>query len=173
MSLIYAQMGMKALSAFGAYSADRHKAKMETISRAYQEKMAGISAAMQMNVQTENEIEQKDAVVRASMALQTTALEDKAEAEVSAAASGSAGGSVVGAMRGLMRNKLKAKQALRTQQQQAARANLQTRRNIEFAKVMGKDISPIGKPSIASALLGLGAGLLDIIDSNDPANRQK
>lgn len=173
MSLMYAQMGMKALGTFSAFSASRHSAKMEEISRAYQEKMSAISAAMQLNVQTQNEIEQKDAVVRASAALEITAMEDRAEAEVSAAASGAGGGSVVGTMRNLMRSRLRAKQALRTQQQNQARANLQTRRNIEFAKVMGKDLSPIGKPSVASALLGLGSGLIDIYESNQPENRQK
>jgi hypothetical protein len=173
MSLMYAQMGMKAVGALSSFSAAKHGSKMEAISRAYQEKMAGISAAMQLNVQTQNEIEQKDAAVRASAALELTAMQDRAEAEVSAAAAGNAGGSVVGTMRGLMRSRLLAKQALRTNVKNAARANTQTRRNIEFSRVMGTDISPIGKPSVASAMLGLGASMIDIYESHQPENRQK
>lgn len=173
MSLMYAQMGMKALGTFSAFSADSHNSKMEKISRAYQQKMAGISAALQLNTQTANEIETKDALVRASVALDLTAMQDKAEAEVSAAAAGIAGGSVVGTMRGLMRSRLQAMQALRTQKQQQARANTQTRRNIAFSRVMGTDISPIGKPSAASALLGLGASWLEIYEKNQPENRDK
>lgn len=171
MSLMYAQMGMKALGAFSAFSAASHGAKMDAISRAYQEKMAGISAAMQLNVQTGNEIEARDAAVRASVALETTALEDRADARASAAASGSAGGSVVGTMRGLMRSRLRAKYALSVQKQNQARANTQSRRNIEFSRVMGTDISPIGKPSAASALLGLGANIIDLYESNQPPQK--
>lgn len=170
-NLIYGQMGMKALGAYSAYSADKHNSKMEAISRKYQQNMAAISAAMQLGVQTQNEIEQKDAHVRASVALDLTAMQDRAEAEVSSAAAGNAGGSVVGAMRGLMRSRLQANQALRTQAKQQARANTQTRRNIEFSRVMGTDISPIGRPSAASAMLGLGASLLDVYESNQPAKK--
>jgi hypothetical protein len=168
MSLMYMQMGMKAVGAFSTFSAASHQSKMERISRDYQEKMSAISAAMQLNVQTQNEIDSRDALVRAGVALEITAMQDRAEAEVSAAAAGAAGGSVTGVMRGLMRSRLQAKQALRHQKFQQARANTQTRRNIEFAKVMGKDISPIGKPSAASALLGLGASMIDIYDSHQP-----
>jgi hypothetical protein len=172
MSLMYAQMGMKVVGAFSSFSASSHDAKMAKISRDYQQKMAAISAAMQLNVQTQNEIETKDAMVRASVALELTAMQDKAEAEVSAAAAGNAGGSVVGTMRNLMRSRLQARQALRIQKQQQARANTQTRRNIAFGKVMGTDISPLGKPSPASALLGLGANLIDVWESNQPENNK-
>lgn len=172
MSLIYAQMGMKVIGAISAFSASSHQAKMDRISRDYNEKMSAISKAMQLNVQTQNEIETKDAAVRARMALDLTAMQDRAEAEVSAAAAGNAGGSVAGTMRGLMRSKLQARQALRTNVKQQARANTQTRRNIEFAAVMGKDISPLGRPSVASAMLGLGAQLLDVYDSHQPPSQK-
>lgn len=164
--LMAAQMGTRLVSAFGTHSADRHRYNMETISREYREKMSGISFAMQSNTMTQNEISARDAQVRSQEAIQIQAMEQEAEVEAGAAAAGVSGGSVTSAMRGMMRSRLRAYRALEMQKTAQSQTNTSNRRNLALERAMNKDISPIMRPSAASALLGLGAGLIDIYDSH-------
>lgn len=165
---MYAQMGMSVVSAFDSFGAAKHSAAMDKVSRDYQEKMSSISAAMQFNTLTENEIGTRDALVRASTAIQVQSMQDRASSEAGAAAAGVTGGSVTSTMRGMMRSNLQAKHSLRKRKEAEARAHTNNRRNVRLAQVMNKDISPIAQPSAASALLGLGASMLDIYDSHQP-----
>lgn len=168
MSLMYAQMGMSVISAIGQHSAAKHQYTMDKIARDYREKMSSISAAMQSNTLTANEISTRDALVRAGTAIQVKSLKDRANATVSAAASGVSGGSVTNTMRGLMRSKYQAMHAHQKRREATQRSNTQNRRQLALAKAMNKDITPIQPPSAASALLGLGASLVDIWDSHQP-----
>lgn len=168
MSLMYAQMGMSVVSAFGAHSSAQHATAMDRINRNYRETMTSISTAMQLNTMTNNEIEARDASVRASASLQQQALVDKANAQVSAAAAGVRGGSVANTLRSLDRSQLMAKKTLRDKQAAQARSATNNRRNLQLSRIMGQDISPIQGPSVASSMLGLGASIIDIYDSHQP-----
>ncbi len=172
MSLMYMQMGMSALGAVSNYSAASHESKMQKISRDYQKAVSDISFRMQSNAITENDIEQRDAVTRASAALQITSLQDKASAEAGAAAAGVRGGSIDTTLRGIMRSGLQAKHAMRKKIEAISKATARERSNLRFSKVAGTDVSPIGKPSVASSLLGLGASMLDIWDSHQPEGKK-
>ncbi len=168
MSLMYAQMGMKVVDALSAHGQAKHKVRMEEIMRDYQQTMSDISAAQQLNTMTANEISARDASIRAASALDIQSLQDRAGAEVEAAAAGVAGGSVRNTMRGLTRSRLMAKKAMHDKVQAQKRSFTQDRRNVALARVMNKDVSVIPKPSAASALLGLGASMIDIYDSHQP-----
>lgn len=168
MSLMYAQMGMAAVSAFSQFSQSKHQHKMEEINRKYQETMSGISAAQQLNTLTANEISLRDAAVRAGVSIETQSLEDRAVAEVAAATAGVSGGSVKSTMRGLMRSRLMAQHSLRKKVEAQKRAATQDRRNVALSRAMNKDVSVIARPNTASALLGLGASMIDIYDSHQP-----
>jgi hypothetical protein len=167
-SLMYAQMGMSVVSAFGAYNTQKHTVKMEEISRKYRETMAGISAAQQLNTMTDNEIAVKDAADRTALALGIQSIQDRGSAEAAAAGAGVKGGSVRATVRGLMRSRLAAREALRMKVQAAAKSSRNERANLALSRVMGKDITPVMKPSATSALLGLGASIIDIYDDSRP-----
>lgn len=172
MSLMYAQMGMSALSALGGYSTAKHNASMKRMMQDYNNSMSAFAAAQALNTQTGNEISVRDAAVTARQTIDLQSMQDRANAEVSAAAAGVAGGSVEAAMRGLTRSKLQAQEALRRKMQAHSRANTETRRGIAINKAMNKDISVIPKPSVASALLGLGASMIDVYDQHQPEGQK-
>lgn len=165
---MYAQMGMSVISGLSAHGTAKHNARMETIMRDYNQTMSDISAAQQLNTMTENEISARDASIRAASALDIQSMKDRANAEVDAAASGVAGGSVRNSLRGLTRSRLMAKKAMHEKVKAQKRSFAQDRRNVALARVMNKDVSVIPKPSTASALLGLGASMIDIYDSHQP-----
>jgi hypothetical protein len=170
--LMFAQMGSKVVSALGQYSAQQHQYRMEKIARQYRERMSAISLSMQNNTLTSNEIEANDALIRARQSIDIAGMKQEAAAEAGAAAAGVAGGSVTSTMRGLMRSRYRAYHAHDQRRAQQNRQNTQARRQTALAAAMNKDITPIIKPSAASALLGLGAGLIDIYDSHQtPGNR--
>lgn len=185
MSLMYGQMGMSVLSTMTAMDTGRTNAtlannqnatdtKLARMTQAYQNTMADISKAQQLNTMTENEIGVRDAAARASQALRVTGMQDAAVAEASAAAAGVRGGSVRSAMNGIERSKLQARAALRQRLSANARSAHNERINLELSSVFNRDVSPthnaqkIRPPSAASALLGLGANLIDIYDNNQP-----
>ena len=172
MSLMYAQMGMQVISALNGIRQQKHEVRMEEISRKYRETMTAISASQQYNTMTDNEIAMRDAAVRTSVALNVQSLQDRGSAEVDAAAAGVKGGSVQATMRGLMRSRLQARQALRMKVAAQAKSASNDRRNLAFSVVMNKDISPLPRVSTSSALLGLGASIIDTYDSNQPEGQK-
>lgn len=172
MSLMYAQMGLAGINAISGYGTAKHNASMQRMQQDYTNSMNAFAAAQALNTQTANETSLRDAAVTAKLAMQGQSMQDMARAEVSAAAAGVAGGSVDAAMRGLTRSKLQAQMALKRKMQSHSRANAASRRGIALNKAMGKDISVIPKSSVASALLGLGAQMIDIYDSHQPEGQQ-
>jgi hypothetical protein len=172
MSLMWAQMGTSIISAASQYSAQRHAFTMDSIAREYRENMSNISLAMHNNTLTQNEISARDALVRSGVALQVEGMKQESAAEAGAAAAGVSGGSVTNVMRGMMRSRLMAKHALAQRGAAQSRMNTQARRQAALSAAMNKDITPMVAPSPASALLGLGASLIDIYDSHQtPGNR--
>lgn len=168
MSLMYAQMGLSVSRAALGYGSDKIKHDIATMQQDYDNAMSALSAAQQLNTITQNEISVRDAAVRASTAIDIQAMKDRADAEVSAAAAGVRGGSVRSTLRGLARSRLTAKQSLHKRVKAQAQASTQSRRNTELSKVFSKDISVLPTPSTASALLGLGATIIDTYDSHQP-----
>lgn len=171
-NLMYAQMGLNAVSTGFDFLSSREKAKMQKIQQDYQNTMSALSAAQSLNSVTENEIGLRDAAIRAESTLQLQTMRDKADGEVAAAAAGVRGGSVKSVMRGMMRDSLQAKFALKQNHKNERRSALSQRRNILISKAFNKDISVIPRPSAASALLGLTKSTLDIWDSHQPEGQK-
>lgn len=163
---------MSAISAVGQFQQQKHNSKMQEITQAYQNKMADISKAVSLNSMTENEIGVRDAGVRAQESIQIQSMQNKSSANASAAAAGVHGSSVTSAMRGLTRSKLQANEALKFKLKAQSRSDLNQRRNIHMAAAFNRDVSPIARPSAASALLGLGMSMIDIYDSNQPEGQK-
>lgn len=166
--LMYLEMGTQAIGAIAEYSVQKTQHKMQVAAQEHRNVMNQISTSLQYNSVTNAEIQIQDSAVRLSEAIQTQSMKDKGSAAVSAAAAGVKGGSVDAAMLGLRRSALKAQDARIRNRDSALTAQAEGRKNIEMSAIMGKDISVLPAPSAASALLGLGASLLDTWDENQP-----
>lgn len=166
MSLMYAQMGLSAISTFGSYKVASIQADMQQRMQQYQNTMSALSAAQSRNTITSNEVSVRDASVRVAEQIQQQALTQEGSAAVAAGAAGVAGSSTAAVMRDLKGSAARANKSRTDQLQAQYRAFGQERRNVNLAQVYNKDVSVIPKPSSASMLLGLSTGLLDIWDSH-------
>lgn len=170
--LMYAQMGMAAVSAYSQYSAAKHDAKMREIQQKYHNKMVAISRVNELNNLTENEIATTDAFKRAQVAMASSALQDKANAELSAAVAGVRGGSVEATQRGLARSKLTADWTLQRKRKSQIMAESQQWMSVNVDALRARDTAIIPKPSVSAAVTGLATTLLDIYDTNQPESQQ-
>jgi hypothetical protein len=145
---------------------------MKESAQAYSNTMRQISTAQSLNASTLHEVNLQDSSKRLEATLQLESLKNVAASEVSAAAAGVAGGSVEQALLGLKRSALGAQHARMRNLDSSLFAASKQKSNIRLAGIMGKDISVIQRPSTASALLGMGASLLDKYDANLPKGLQ-
>ena len=162
------KMGMQAIGALSDFGIQQTQHRMNVASQEHRNVMNQLSSGIQQNAVTIAEIQTQDSAVRLSEAIQTQSMKDKGSAAVSAAAAGVQGGSVKAAMLGLRRSALQAQDVRIRNRDSALTAQAENRKNIELSAIMGKDISVLPAPSAASALLGLGASLVDTWDSNQP-----
>jgi len=161
-------MGNQILGAASEHNLEKTQFRMETAAREHKNVLNKISSGIQQNAVTIAEVQTKDKAIRLSEAIQTQSMKDKGSAAVSAAAAGVQGGSVKAAMLGLRRSALKAQDARVRNRDAALNAQAENRKNIELSAIMGRDISVLPAPSAASAMLGLGASLIDTWDKNQP-----
>lgn len=168
MDIMYAQMGMGLLGGLADLNTAKTEGKLARMTQKYQNTMADLSKAQSLNAMTDNEISFRDSVVHTKKAVELAALQDTAAAAVSAATAGVDGGSARAVLRGLTRSRLSATTAIDKSVLAQRRAFVNERRNVEIASIYGKDISIIPKPSTASALLGIGAGMIDVFDKHQP-----
>ncbi len=169
-NLMYAQMGLSALDSLTSYASASIQSRTARAVQDYQNTMSSLSAAQSLNTVNLNEIQQRDASVRASEQLQVAAMEQEGSNAVAAAAAGVAGNSVDSVARHLRGSAARANHARLTQLKSMYQASGQERKNILVAKAYNKDVSVIPRPSAASAILGVGASMLDIWDSNQTPN---
>ena len=141
---------------------------MEVAAQAHSNAMRELASASARNQVTQTEVQIRDKSQRLSVALQGQAIRDKGTAMVGAAAAGVKGGSVDQAMLGLRRSAMQANSARLRNRDSALLAQDTQRNNIKLATVLGEDISVIPRPSAASAMLGLGAQLIQTFDENQP-----
>ena len=162
------KMGMQAIGALSDFGIQQTQHRMNVASQEHRNVMNQLSSGIQQNAVTIAEIQTQDSAVRLSEAIQTQSMKDKGSAAVSAAAAGVQGGSVKATMLGLRRSALQAQDARIRNRDSALTAQAENRKNIELSAIMGRDISVLPAPSAASALLGLGASLVDTWDANQP-----
>lgn len=165
---LYAKMGNQAISAVSNHFLAKTQAKMQEDARDHRNVMSAISAALQQNNKTYDEIATIDQATQLKQQIAVASMQDKGNAEVNAAAAGVAGNSVDQTMRGLERSALQANFARIKNTRSQMQAHGQDRTNITLSKIYGKDVTVFQKPSVAMSLLGLGTQLLDTYNSNQP-----
>lgn len=164
--MMYAQMGMAAISAFSSYSAVKHQGKMREIQQKYHNKMVAISQASELNTLTENELQTRDAFKRAEVAILGDALRSEADAELNAAVAGVRGKSVEATQTGLARSKLTAQFTLQRKRKAQMILHDEQFKSIKLQAIRSRDTAIIPKPSITAAVAGLGMNLIDIYDQH-------
>ena len=162
------KMGNQAISGISDYIVQKEQFKMQEQMRKHRETMNAIARAQQLNSLTQQEIDVRDAGVRASVALQIQSAQDKAAAEVSAAASGVSGNSVDATLRNLERSALSANAARKQTLNSKLKAVGQERKNTKLEAIYGRDIGVRLAPSPSMALMNLGKDLLQTYDDNQP-----
>ena len=164
--------GMKAIggavTGIADYAIGSVQADMQAAQQAHGNTMRQLSAAQQQNAVTLGEAQLQDKATRLGASLQLASIKDRGAAEVSAAAAGVAGGSVQQALLGLKRSAIQAQNARMRNLDSQLLASDQQRNNINLAAILGEDISVIQRPSIGSALLGIGVGVMETYDENQP-----
>ena len=164
--------GMKAIggavTGLADYAIGSVQADMQAAQQAHGNTMRQLSAAQQQNAVTLGEAQLQDKATRLGASLQLASIKDRGAAEVSAAAAGVAGGSVQQALLGLKRSAIQAQNARMRNLDSQLLASDQQRNNINLAAILGEDISVIQRPSIGSALLGIGVGVMETYDENQP-----
>lgn len=144
------------------------QADMQEAQQAHNNAMRRLSSAQQQNSMTLQEAQLQDKAARLGESLQIASMQDRGSAEVNAAAAGVAGGSVQMALLGLKRSAIQAQDARMRNLNSEMQAAQEQRNNIKLAGIVGEDISIIQRPSIGAALLGIGVGVLDVYDQNQP-----
>lgn len=168
-SLMYAQMGISAISSLSNFAVARQQAKMDEAIQAYNNTISALSAAQSRNTVTHNELQARDASVRQGLEIQQSLLRAEGSARVAAGAAGVTGGSVRSVMQGLRSSAAQAQYARTEQTRKQMQAFGQERRNIGIAQALHKDVSVIPKADATSALLGLGTNMLQLWDQHQPA----
>lgn len=164
--------GMKsvagAVTGFTDYMIQGVQADMQAAQQAHGNAMRSLSSAQQQNSVTLQEAQLQDKAARLGTSLQIASMKDRGSAEVNAAAAGVAGGSVQQALLGLKRSAIQAQDARMRNLSSEMMATQEQRSNIRLAAVMGEDISVIQRPSIGTALLGIGVNVMQTYDDNQP-----
>lgn len=164
--------GMKsvagAVTGFTDYMIQGVQADMQAAQQAHGNAMRSLSSAQQQNSVTLQEAQLQDKAARLGTSLQIASMKDRGSAEVNAAAAGVAGGSVQQALLGLKRSAIQAQDARMRNLSSEMMATQEQRSNIRLAAVMGEDISIIQRPSIGTALLGIGVNVMQTYDDNQP-----
>lgn len=162
------KMLTQGISSVSNYVVAREQFKMEEQMRKHRAAMDAISSASQINALTQQDIDTRDAGVRASVALNLQSKQDKASAEVSAAAAGVSGNSVDAALRGLERSALQANAARKQTLASKRKAVINEKKNVRLSAIYGRDIGARLRPNPAMALMRLGTELLQTYDNNQP-----
>lgn len=162
------RMGVQAFGGITDFMIGGIQADMNEAAQAHANAMRELASASARNQVTQAEVQIRDKSQRLSVALQQQEIRDRGAAEVSAAAAGVEGGSVEQAMLGLRRSAMQAQHARMRNRDANLLAQDTQRNNIQLATVLGEDISVIPRPSAASAMLGLGAQLIQTYDENQP-----
>lgn len=166
------QLGAGALGAATDFLVASEQAKMRENARKHNNAMRAISAGEQVKALERKGTATKQAAARAMLADSIVNMQDRASAEVSAAAAGVAGGSVEAVMRDIERSALYQQGNRLDSHENAQRAIEQEKQNVRLQSVMGENVSVVGKPSLASSVLGLGISSIGIYDQHQPEGQQ-
>jgi hypothetical protein len=169
---VYAEFGLQLSQGIANFMIGSIQADLAATLQKYRNEILKVQEAMNANRITINEIDTVDATVRLKFAIQLQAAEDQGTAEVLAAAAGVKGANVDSTMRGLRRSAAFAQTARKTQLTSEMRGHLEERRSNALATAMNTDITVHQKPSVMSAALGIGMGLLNTYQNNQTKTQQ-
>lgn len=162
-TLTMAATGGNFLSAFMSYEADKAEAKARRAWQAYQNKMVQLSAGLQQDALTTNQIFAMDALTQQGFQADRQTMDTLGSTEVAAAAAGVKGKSVNLAMRDVMRT-AGMRQAERQEAFKNTMLGFETqRRQVAMSAAMQKEYSYIPKPKMASYLLQAGMKSISMV----------
>jgi len=170
--LVAAKMGTQVLGTATDLIVGGIQADMQRDAQKHRNTMSALSAAMSFNTVTLSEIDARDQAQALEKQIAIVSMQDKGNAEVNAAAAGVAGGSVDSVMRGLERSALNANYARMQSLENNLQSSGQDRKNITLGKIFNEDVAVIQSPSVGMALLGLGTGLVQTYNQNQPKGQQ-
>lgn len=172
MSLLYASLGLQVAQGVTNYMTDKAAYDIERIQQKYRRKVAAVQTALDLNAQGENAAALQRSLAAAAISVQRASLRDEGSAIANAAAAGVRGASVDLGLIDLKRSGYEAAFAVEERMKSERNAASVERRNIRIGGVLGQERGSRGGPSAASALLGLGARMLDTYNNNLPESQR-
>lgn len=167
-SLLYASLGLQVAQGIGNYMTEKAAYDIERLQQKYRKKIAAVQTAMDLNAQGENAAALQRSLATDALSVQRASLRDEGSAIAGAAAAGVRGASVDLGLLDLQRRGHEAAYAVEDRMKAERTAAGVERRNIRIGGVLGQPRGSRGGPSAASALLGLGARMLDTYNNNLP-----
>lgn len=171
-NLMYAEIAGSIFQGLGNFAVSREEAKLAESRRKYNRTMAALSASVNRNAITSNEIDTRDQTVFARLSIQTAAMQEQADHAVEAAAAGVGGASVRAGATQLTADAARSRTSLERQNLQVRRQFGQQRQQLNLQQIYGRDISPIPRPSFGAALFGMATNAVDIWNEHQPKHRR-
>lgn len=148
-------------SGFAGFIGDSRKAKAEKAWQKYRNKMVDLSASINQNALTTNELLAQDAFAAQAIELDKSTILTRARTEVAAAAAGVKGKSVNRSIRRIIATSAE-REAERQAEFSAMKSGIrQQRLNTSLSAAMQQDYSVIPKPSPVSYILGAVGNTID------------
>lgn len=171
-NLMYMEMGMNVINGIGKFLVGSEQAKLDKAMRRHRETMSALSAAQSMNAITRNQIGTVEANIFADASVQSASLQEQADFNVEAAAAGVIGGSIDVGRSQLVADAARAQTSRKRSFKYEGLGLAQQRKNVELQKIYARDITPIQRPSLGAAFMGITQNLIDTWDRNNPADRR-
>lgn len=166
------KLGTASVGAAVDFLVASEQAKMRRNAQRHNNTMRAIAAGNELKALEQKGTATRQAAARAILADSVVNMQDRAAAEVSAAAAGVAGGSAEAVMRDIERSGLLARSDRLLSHENAQRTIEQEKQNVQLNAVFGEDVGVVAKPSLASAVLGLGVTSVGIYDQDQPEGQK-
>lgn len=171
-NLMYAEMFTGVISGIGQHMVSRENAKLAAAQRKYNRTMSALSASVSRNVITENEADLRDQSVFARLSIQTAAMQEQGQFDVEAAAAGMIGNSIDVGRRQLEADATRARSSIERQALQSRRQLGQARSQVAMDEIRQRDMTPLPKADLGSALFNIGQGLFNTWEAHNPVDRR-
>lgn len=172
MNLMHLQMGVSALGGLANYGIASIESAMQESRRKFNNTMAKLNAAEAHNTITLNQALADDANLNAAMQQEITHMQDSGVAEVNAAVNGARGQVVAGVLQDLRMSNNRAEGARMRQYRVQRYASEVQRYNTDLSAISGQNYMPVSRPSLGTALLGIGSDMAGIYENYQPESRK-
>lgn len=168
MNPMYASMGLTVGQGVTGFLNEGIASKLARSMQKYRNEMLQLTAAMNNDVITQNQIRTRDAAVALQFDIELRGAKDRGAAEVAAASAGVSGSNVDKTMRHLRGSALRAHAARKARTAQEMQGHAQERRNNNVSAILGQDIQVIARPSALAHLGGMATKLFDNYNDAQP-----